>query len=72
LPGNVGLECQGSACPALNAGERDRLRHDLRAVIPVGQGRQLQFGAIYTWENGADPNGGSDATQLYGGLRWQW
>jgi hypothetical protein len=72
LMGPVGLECQGTACPALSAGERDRLNQDLRVVCPLGHGGQLRIGAKRSWEVGGDPRPGTDAMQFYGGFRLRW
>jgi hypothetical protein len=72
LWGLVGLECQGSAAPALNPGERDRISQDLRVVLPLGAGGQFQFGVQHYWEASGDTKPGSDGAQLSGGLRLKW
>jgi hypothetical protein len=73
LLGPVGLECQGTAIPALADYERDRIIQDIRAVVPVGKSGQLQFGAKRIWENNAaDSKPWSEETQIYGGFRLGW
>jgi hypothetical protein len=68
----VGLEYQGTACPALDPGKRDRISQDLRVVVPAGRGGQLHFGAKYSWEGSDESKLGMESSQLYGGLRLQW
>ncbi len=73
LLGPVGLECQGTAIPALSDYERDRIIQDIRAVVPVGKSGQFQLGAKRIWENNpADAKPWSEETQFYGGLKLGW
>src|SRR5262249_42047057 len=41
----LGLECQGSVCPALNPGEQDAFRHDVHLALPLCNGGEFHFGA---------------------------
>jgi len=73
LLGPVGLECQGTAIPALSDYERDRIIQDIRAVVPVGKSGQFQLGAKRIWENNpADSKPWSEETQFYGGFKLGW
>jgi hypothetical protein len=73
LLGPVGLECQGTAIPALADYERDRIIQDIRAVVPVGKSGQLQLGAKRIWENNpADSKPWSEETQFYAGFKLGW
>jgi hypothetical protein len=72
LAKGVGLEYQGTACPALDPGKRDQIRQDLRFVFPTGPGGQLHFGAKYSWEGSGETKLGTESSQLYGGLQLQW
>jgi hypothetical protein len=72
LLGPVGLECQGTALPALADFERDRIIQDIRAVVPLGKSGQFQLGAKHTWENVNDSKPWNEATQFYGGFKLGW
>jgi hypothetical protein len=72
LWGAWGLECQGAACPAFNAWERDQLNQDVRLVCPMGKGGQLQLGAKHFWQASGEPKPGTEGMQLYGGFRLGW
>jgi hypothetical protein len=73
LLGPVGLECQGTAIPALADYERDRIIQDIRAVVPVGKSGQFQLGAKRIWENNpADSKPWSEETQFYTGFKLGW
>ena len=68
----VGLEYQGTACPALDQRKRDQISQDLRFVVPVSRGGQLHFGAKYSWEGSDESKLGTESSQLYGGLQLRW
>jgi hypothetical protein len=72
LLGPVGLECQGTALPALADYEHDRLIQDIRAVIPFGKSGQFQLGAKHTWENVNESKPWNEGTQFYGGFKLGW
>jgi hypothetical protein len=72
LANELGLEYQGTACPAFNPWERDRISQDLRLVVPVGRDGQLQLGARYSWESGDEAKPGPEGSQLYVGVRLRW
>jgi hypothetical protein len=72
LLGPVGLECEGTALPALTDLERDRIIQDIRAVVPVGRSGQFQLGAKHIWENASDSKSWSEGTQFYGGFKLGW
>jgi hypothetical protein len=71
LPGSVGLECQGTTCPALEAGDHNVFSQELRAVVPVGSG-QFRVGARHSWEDTGGAKTGSDSMELFGGFRLGW
>jgi hypothetical protein len=72
LLGPVGLECQGSATPALNWGDHESLDQDLRLVCPLGKGGQLRLGARHYWETSGEAQPGAEGTQVYAGIRLAW
>jgi hypothetical protein len=72
LLGQLGLECQGSVCPALNPGEQDAFRHDLHLALPLCHGGEFHLGAKYYWERTTDIKPGPDSGQLYGDFRLIW
>jgi hypothetical protein len=72
LLGQLGLECQGSVCPALNPGEQDAFRHDLHLALPLSKGGEFHLGAKYYWERTTDIKPGPDSGQLYGDFRLSW
>ncbi len=68
LIAGIGLEYQGTALPALNPLDRDRVSQDLRLALPMGSGGKFKLGAKRQWENAADSRVLNDSTQLYLGL----
>lgn len=68
----VGLECQGSVCPALNPGEQDAFYQDLHLAFPLTRRGQFLLGAKRYWEKAADVKPGPDSGQLYGDVRLTW
>jgi hypothetical protein len=70
--GQLGLECQGSICPALNPGEQDAFRHDLHLALPLSNGGEFHLGAKYYWERATDVKPGPDSGQFYGDFRLVW
>jgi hypothetical protein len=68
LPGQLGLEYQGSAVPALTPLERDRINQDLGLALPVGDGGKLRLGAKHQWESTPTPKPWRDGMQLYVGF----
>jgi hypothetical protein len=70
--GQVGLECQGSVCPALNPGEQDAFHQDLHLAFPLTRGGQFLLGAKRYWEKAADVKPAPDTGQLYGDVRLIW
>ncbi len=72
LLSKLGLECQGSVCPALNPGEPDEFFQDIHLALPLSRGGQLNLGAKRYWEKAADAKPGPDTGQLYGDFRLAW
>jgi hypothetical protein len=68
LLAGIGLEYQGTALPALNPLDRDRVSQDLRLAFPMGSGGKFKLGAKRQWENAADARVVNDSMQLYLGL----
>ena len=68
----LGLECQGSVCPALNAGEQDAFRHDLHLALPLCNGGEFHLGAKYYWERTTDVKPVPDSGQVYGDFHLIW
>jgi hypothetical protein len=71
LPGQIGLEYQGSAVPALTPQERDKINQDLGLAIPVGDAGRVRLGAKHQWENTPTTTARSswlDGMQLYLGF----
>jgi hypothetical protein len=70
LPGQLGLEYQGSAVPALTPAERDRINQDLGLALPVGDAGKLRLGAKHQWESVPTTTRSSwlDGMQLYVGF----
>jgi hypothetical protein len=71
LPGSVGLECQGTTCPALEPGDRNVISQELRAVVPVGGG-QFRVGARHSWEDTGGVKPAVASMELFGGFRLRW
>jgi hypothetical protein len=73
LPGNMGLEYQGAAMPALGPQERDRISQDFRFALPVGDVGKLQLGAKRLWESAPTSRQGTDSMEVYIGFELgQW
>jgi hypothetical protein len=72
LSGQLGLECQGSVCPALNPGEQDAFRHDLHLALPLCNGGEFHLGAKYYWERTTEIKPVPDSGQVYGDFRLIW
>jgi hypothetical protein len=72
LPGQIGLEYQGSAVPALSPQDRDKINQDLGLAIPVGDAGRFRLGAKHQWENTATTTPAKsswlDGMQLYLGF----
>jgi hypothetical protein len=68
LPGQAGLEFQGSAVPGLGPQEHDKLTQDLRLALPVGDLGKLQLGAKHQWESMPTAKPGLESMQLYLGF----
>ena len=68
----LGLEYQGTACPAFAPWEKDLLSQDLRVVVPVGRAGQLRLGARHYWENSGEAKPWVEGSQLYSGFRLEW
>jgi hypothetical protein len=68
LLARIGLEYQGSACPALSPLDKDWVDQDVRLAFPLGAMGKLKVGAKHHWENVNEPRPGADHTQLYMGL----
>jgi hypothetical protein len=67
LPGQLGLEYQGSAIPALTPLDHDRINQDLGLALPLGDGK-LRLGAKHQWESTPTPRPWWDGMQLYVGF----
>ena len=70
LLGALKLEYQGSATPALDPLDRNRVQHDFRFAVPLGRAGDLRLGAKHQWEEqpGATRTSWSDGMQLYLGI----
>jgi hypothetical protein len=68
LIAGIGLEFQGTALPALNPLDRDRVVQDLRLAFPVGANGKLKLGAKRQWETTSDSRVLNESSQLYLGL----
>jgi hypothetical protein len=68
----VGLECQGSLCPALNPGEQDAFHQDLHLAFPLTSSGQFNLGAKYSWDKSPDVKLGPESGQVYGDFRLIW
>jgi hypothetical protein len=68
LPGQVGLEYQGEAVPALGTVGNQRINQDLRLAIPVGDSGVLKLGAKHQWDDGGAARSWKDGMQVYLGL----
>jgi hypothetical protein len=70
--GQMAVEWQGAASPALSPLERDLVQHELRLVFPLGQAGQLQLGTRRSWEYRGDSRPWDEGSQIYGGFRARW
>jgi hypothetical protein len=68
----VGLECQGSVCPALNPGEQDAFHQDLHLAFPLTGSGRFNLGAKYSWDRSPDIKLGPESGQVYGDFRLIW
>jgi hypothetical protein len=68
LIAGIGLEFQGTALPALNPLDHDRVLQDLRLAFPVGTNGKLKVGAKRQWETTSDSRVLNESSQLYLGL----
>jgi hypothetical protein len=68
LPGKLRLEYEGTANPALNLTERDRLKQDLHLAVPVGANGKLNLGARHSWESTPAARPWTDGMEVYIGL----
>jgi hypothetical protein len=68
LPGQVKVEYQSTAIPALNLGEHDRVNQDLGLAIPLGPAGQFKLGARHSWENTTVVRPWQENMQFYIGL----
>jgi hypothetical protein len=68
----IGLECQGSVCPALNPGEQDAFHQDLHLAFPLTNSGRFNLGAKYSWDKSTDVKLGPESGQVYGDFRLNW
>jgi hypothetical protein len=69
LLGALKMEYQGSATPALDPLERNRMQHDFRFALPLGQAGDVHVGAKRQWEDvPGPPRPWTDGMQLYLGV----
>ncbi len=70
LPGQLGLEYQTTAVPALTPLEHDKVTQDLGLALPVGDGGKLRLGAKHQWEASTQTTKGTwmDGMELYVGF----
>lgn len=69
LPGQLGLDYQTTAVPALSPLEHDLITQDLGLALPVGDVGKLRLGAKHQWENVQTTRSSwMDNTQLYVGF----
>ncbi len=68
LPGQVGLEYQGSALPALGPLGSNAVKQELRLAIPVGDGGVLRLGAKHQWDDTGTARTWRDGLGLFLGL----
>ncbi len=66
--GPVKVEYQGTATPALDPLERNRVQQDLRFAIPLGEAGQIRLGAKHQWEDLTVARPWLDGMQLYLGV----
>jgi hypothetical protein len=69
LLGALKLEYQGSATPALDPLDHNRVQHDVRLALPLGQAGDVHVGAKHQWEDlPGPPRPWTDGMQLYLGV----
>ncbi|HJT77118.1 MAG TPA: hypothetical protein VJ739_07950 [Gemmataceae bacterium] len=68
LPGQLGLEYQTTAVPALSPLEHDHITQDLGLALPLGDVGKLRLGAKHQWENVQTTRPWVDNMQLYVGF----
>jgi hypothetical protein len=69
LLGALKLEYQGSATPALDPLDHNRVQHDFRFALPLGQAGDVHVGAKHQWEDVAGPpRPWTESMQLYLGV----
>jgi hypothetical protein len=64
----IRLEYSGTALPATNPQEHDRINQDLRFAIPFRKTSSFRLGAKRTWESQTLPKTWSESTEVYLGL----
>jgi hypothetical protein len=72
LLGIAGIEYVGSAFPALDPAEHDRLQQDLRLVVPLRPDWQLRIGAKHSWDNITETQPSPTSLQFYVGSGIKW
>jgi hypothetical protein len=68
LVGPLKLEYQGTATPALDPLDHNKVQQDVRFAIPLGEGGQFHVGAKHQWEDASAAKSWTDNTQLYLGI----
>jgi hypothetical protein len=68
LVGPLKLEYDGTALPALGPLERNRVNHDLRFALPLGETGHFHFGAKHKWEDTPAPRPLTDGMEVYIGV----
>jgi hypothetical protein len=69
LLGALKLEYQGSAMPALDPLDHNRIQHDVRFALPLGTAGDVRVGAKHQWEDLPGPaRPWTDGMQLYLGV----
>jgi hypothetical protein len=66
--GPLKLEYQGTAQPALDPLERNKVQQDLRFAIPLGADGHLHIGARHQWDDASVARSWADGMQLYLGI----
>jgi hypothetical protein len=68
LFGPLRLEYQGAAMPALDPLDHNRVQHDLRFAVPLGESGHFHLGAKQQWEDTGVAKPWTDGMQLYFGV----
>jgi hypothetical protein len=70
LPGQLGLEFQGTAVPGVGTATPNKFTQDVHLAVPVGDGGTLKLGAKRDWQDapGAASRSWADGGQLYLGF----